>query len=141
VGNGKQTASANIIYTGGKLKKTASDNNVSTSGVLSSPPVKIMFPHAILSAFRTREDRQPTSKFVVACPCPDGLMQDGTQEGNEAYVISHRGAHSRGYKRRARERGRERERERERVSACCLSRLPRLSSMSNVDLLHLVHLP
>jgi hypothetical protein len=42
----------------------------------------------------------PTSKFVVACPCPDGLMQDGTQEGNVAYVISHRGARSRGYKRR-----------------------------------------
>jgi hypothetical protein len=38
-------------------------------------------------------------------------MQDGTQEGNEAYVILHRGARSRGYKRRegasarARERG------------------------------------
>ena len=30
---------------------------------------------------------------------------------NEAYVISHRGAHSRGYKHRTRERGRERERE------------------------------
>jgi hypothetical protein len=57
-----------------------------------------------LSAFRTREDRQPTSKFVVVCPCPDGLMQDGTQEGNEAYVISHLGACSRGYKRRARAR-------------------------------------
>jgi hypothetical protein len=34
-----------------------------------------------LSAFRTREDRQPTSEFVAVCPCPDGLMQDGTQEG------------------------------------------------------------
>jgi hypothetical protein len=34
-----------------------------------------------LSAFRTCEDRQPTSEFVAACPCPDGLMQDGTQEG------------------------------------------------------------
>jgi hypothetical protein len=32
----------------------------------------------ILSAFWTREVRQPTSEFVVACPCPDGLMQDGT---------------------------------------------------------------
>jgi hypothetical protein len=75
--------------------------------------------------FRTRGDRQPTSKFVAACPCPDGLMQDGTQEGNVAYVISHRGARSRGYKRRARERGRERERERERVPAClCLSSTP-----------------
>jgi ribosome-associated protein YbcJ (S4-like RNA binding protein) len=36
----KQTASANIIYTGGLLKKTASDNNISISGVLSRPPVK-----------------------------------------------------------------------------------------------------
>jgi hypothetical protein len=34
-----------------------------------------------LSAFRTHEDPQPTSEFVAACPCPDGLMQDGTQEG------------------------------------------------------------
>jgi hypothetical protein len=34
-----------------------------------------------MSAFRTREDPQPTSEFVVACPCPDELMQDGTQEG------------------------------------------------------------
>jgi hypothetical protein len=33
-----------------------------------------------LSAFRTREDPQPTSEFVAACPCPNGLMQDGTQE-------------------------------------------------------------
>jgi hypothetical protein len=35
----------------------------------------------ILSVFRTREDRQPTSEFVAACPYPDGLMQDGTQKG------------------------------------------------------------
>jgi hypothetical protein len=34
-----------------------------------------------LSVFWTREDPQPTSEFVAACPCPDGLMQDGTQEG------------------------------------------------------------
>jgi hypothetical protein len=50
-------------------------------------------------------------------------MQDGTQEGNEAYVISHRGARSRGYKRRESEG----EIERERVPTCvrlCLSRLP-----------------
>jgi hypothetical protein len=47
-------------------------------------------------------------------------MQDGTQEGNEAYVISHRGARSRGYKRRERARARAREREslRASVSAC-----------------------
>jgi hypothetical protein len=81
-----------------------------------------------LSAFRTREVRQLTSEFVAACPCPDGLMQDGTQEGNEAYVILHWGARSRGCKHRERARARARERERERVPACihlCLSRLPR----------------
>jgi hypothetical protein len=65
-----------------------------------------------LSVFWTREGPQPTSEFVVACPCPDGLMQDGTQEGNEAYVISHRGARSRGYKRCGRARTRESEKER-----------------------------
>jgi hypothetical protein len=63
-----------------------------------------------LSVFQTREVRQPTSEFVVACPCPDGLMQDGTQEGNEAYIILHRGARSRGYKRREGARARARER-------------------------------
>jgi hypothetical protein len=34
-----------------------------------------------LSAFWTREDPQPTIEFVAACPCRDGLMQDGIQEG------------------------------------------------------------
>jgi hypothetical protein len=29
--------------------------------------------------------------FVAACPCPDGLAQDGTQEENAARVISHQG--------------------------------------------------
>jgi hypothetical protein len=46
-GNGKQTASANVIFTGELLKKTASDNNVSTGVLLSSPLVKIMFSHAV----------------------------------------------------------------------------------------------
>jgi hypothetical protein len=49
-------------------------------------------------------------------------MQDGTQEGNEAYVILHRGARSRGYKRRERARARVRERERE--SPCVRPSLP-----------------
>jgi hypothetical protein len=32
-----------------------------------------------LSVFRTRgPSTGPTSEFVAACPCPDGLMQDGT---------------------------------------------------------------
>jgi hypothetical protein len=57
-----------------------------------------------MSAFRTREDPQPTSEFDVACPCSDELMQDGTQEGDEAYIILHRCARSRGYKRPERER-------------------------------------
>jgi hypothetical protein len=46
-GNGKQTASATVIYIGGLLKKTASDNHVSTGCVLSRPPVKTMFSHAV----------------------------------------------------------------------------------------------
>jgi hypothetical protein len=35
--------------------------------------------------------RKPTSKFVVACPCPDGLARDGTQGENAARIISHQG--------------------------------------------------
>jgi hypothetical protein len=62
-------------------------------------------------------------------------MQDGTQEGNVAYFISHRGARSGGYKRRARERGRGREGER--VPACLCLNVPlhppsRLSTTSPV---------
>jgi hypothetical protein len=45
-------------------------------------------------------------------------MQDGTQEGNEAYVILHRGARSRGYKRH--EGARARAREREATLSMCL---------------------
>jgi hypothetical protein len=71
----------------------------------------------MLSVFWTHEDPQPTSEFVAVCPCPDGLMQDGTQERNEAYVILHRGARSRGYKRHERARARERERVRSRGEA------------------------
>jgi hypothetical protein len=44
-----------------------------------------------LSAFRPRRVPRPTSKFVAACPSPDGLAQDGTQGGNVARVISHQG--------------------------------------------------
>jgi hypothetical protein len=58
-----------------------------------------------LSAFRSWGVPEPTSKFVAACPCPDGLAQDGTQGENTACIISHQGcARSRGYKRRERER-------------------------------------
>jgi hypothetical protein len=46
----------------------------------------------LVSVFWTLEDPQPTSEFYVACPCPDGLMQDETQE---AYIILHRGARMR----------------------------------------------
>ena len=42
-GNGKQTASANVISTGELLKKTASDNNVSIGVFLSRLPMKIQF--------------------------------------------------------------------------------------------------
>jgi hypothetical protein len=34
---------------------------------------------------------EPTSEFIAVCPCPDGLAQDGTQGGNVACIISHRG--------------------------------------------------
>ena len=64
-------------------------------------------------------DPQPTSKSNAACPCPDGLMQDETQDlswfglrrpyfkqrEDEAYIILHRGACSRGYKLRERGNG------------------------------------
>jgi hypothetical protein len=51
----------------------------------------------------------PTSKFVAACPYPDELVRDGTQEGNEPCIILHQGACSRGYKRCERARARKRE--------------------------------
>jgi hypothetical protein len=38
--------------------------------------------------FWTCEDPQPTSEFVAACPCPDGLMQDGTQAGGMRLILS-----------------------------------------------------
>jgi hypothetical protein len=37
-----------------------------------------------LSAFRTRGVPGPTSEIVAACPCPDGLARDGTQEVGQA---------------------------------------------------------
>ena len=45
-GNGKQTISANVIFTSELLKKTASENHVSTGGFLSSLPVLMLFPLA-----------------------------------------------------------------------------------------------
>jgi hypothetical protein len=47
---------------------------------------------------------EPTSEFIAACPCPDGLAQDGTQEGMQLVLSRTGGARSRGYKRRERER-------------------------------------
>jgi hypothetical protein len=47
---------------------------------------------------------EPTSEFIDACPCPDGLAQDGTQGGMWLVLSRTGGARSRGYKRRARER-------------------------------------
>jgi hypothetical protein len=44
-----------------------------------------------MSAFRPLGVPGPTSKFVAACPSPDGLARDGTQGGNVARVISHQG--------------------------------------------------
>jgi hypothetical protein len=53
-----------------------------------------------------------------------------TSGGNEAYIILHRGARSRGYKRRERERERERERGRERVRSC--GEVPELASAASL---------
>jgi hypothetical protein len=47
---------------------------------------------------------EPTSEFIVACPCPDGLAQDGTQGEMRPVLSRTGGACSRGYKRRERER-------------------------------------
>jgi hypothetical protein len=47
---------------------------------------------------------EPTSEFIAACPCPDGLAQDRTQGGMWLVLSRTRGARSRGYKRRERER-------------------------------------
>jgi hypothetical protein len=54
-----------------------------------------------------RPSTEPTSEFIAACPCPDGLAQDVTQ--GEMWLVLSRtgGARSRGYKRRERERERE----------------------------------
>jgi hypothetical protein len=72
-----------------------------------------------------------TSKFIVACPCPDGLAQDGTQEGNVAHVISHQG----GMLVVGVTSVRERERERERERACSLAHSPaRPSGRKALDL-------
>jgi hypothetical protein len=49
------------------------------------------YSHAVLSAFRPRGVPGPTSKFVAACPSPDGLAEDGTQGESAARVISHQG--------------------------------------------------
>jgi hypothetical protein len=40
------TTSANVISTGELLKKTTSENHVSTRGFLRSPPVLMLFPLA-----------------------------------------------------------------------------------------------
>jgi hypothetical protein len=45
--------------------------------VLSTPSEPL--PGAPTVGVLDLEDPQPTSKFYVACPCPDGLMQDETQ--------------------------------------------------------------
>jgi hypothetical protein len=34
---------------------------------------------------------EPTSEFIVACPCPDGLAQDGTQGGMRLVLSRTRG--------------------------------------------------
>jgi hypothetical protein len=41
-----------------------------------------------VSAFRPRGVPGPTSKIVVVCPSPDGLVRDGTQGGKPWLVLS-----------------------------------------------------
>jgi hypothetical protein len=77
-------------------------------------------------AFRPRGVPGQTSKFVAACPSPDGLVQDGTQGGKHgSYYIAPGGcARSRGYKRL-----------RERERACSLAPSPaRPPHMKALDL-------
>jgi hypothetical protein len=47
---------------------------------------------------------ESTSEFIAACPCLDGLAQDGTQGGMQLVLSRTGGARSRGYKHRERER-------------------------------------
>jgi hypothetical protein len=76
----------------------------------------------VVSVFWTREDPQPTSEFIAACPSPDGLMQDGTQEGGMMLILSCTGVLVVGVTSVARERERERERRRGFVpKVSCLS--------------------
>src|SRR5688572_17133942 len=79
------------------------------------------FINSSLSAFRPRGVPGPTSKFVAACPSPDGLARDGTQGGKRGSCYPAPGgcALSRGYKR-----SRERERESEPVCQPVLPRDP-----------------
>jgi hypothetical protein len=57
---------------------------------------------------------EPTSEFIVACPCPDGLVQDGTQGGMRLVLSRTRGVLVVGVTSVARERER----------ACSLARSP-----------------
>jgi hypothetical protein len=61
-------------------------------------------------------------------------MQVGTQEGNEAHVILHRGARSRGYKRREGARASARERERPRCQRVCVCPRPPVPFLLHVPL-------
>jgi hypothetical protein len=65
----------------------------SLQGFQSKPVITLVaiVLSSIVSAFRTWGVPGPTSKFVAACPCPDGLAQDGTQGRNAARIISHQG--------------------------------------------------
>jgi hypothetical protein len=88
---------------------------------------KCAYSNRMVSVFRTRGVPGSTSKFVVACPCLDGLAQDGTQGRNAARIISHQGG--------VLVVGVTSVREREREWACSLARSPaRPSRMKALDL-------
>jgi hypothetical protein len=63
------------------LKRLLKATHLELNGGSVCQHAAVPYPARQLSAFWTREDPRPTSEFVAACPCPDRLMQDGTQEG------------------------------------------------------------
>jgi hypothetical protein len=88
--------------------------------------IEINVTSLLFSAFRPRGVPGPTSKFVVACPSPDGLARDGTQGRNVARVIPRQGG--------VLVVGVTRVRERERVSLFVSSFSRATSSMKALDL-------
>jgi hypothetical protein len=73
------------------LKRLLKTTHLELSGKLFVNTQQAPTWRANCRRFRSGGVPGPTSKFVVACPCPDGLAQGGTQEESVARVISHQG--------------------------------------------------